>query len=68
MQNIESWHYAHKYYGMMSCIFGVISLMISFAVSNTINTDILLGVQALFLVIVVICTEISLRLNFDNKS
>ena len=76
MQNKETWDFAHRYFGRLSLVFGLVLMPLTIIAALTFrNTDVetvgimgtlLMTGQIVFLIILIILTEIALKKNFDK--
>lgn len=76
MQNKETWDFAHRYFGRLSLVFGLVLMPLTIIAAPTFrNTDVetvgimgtlLMTGQIVFLIILIIPTEIALKKNFDK--
>jgi uncharacterized membrane protein len=76
MQNKETWDFAHRYFGRLSLVFGLVLMPLTIIAALTFrNTDVetvgimgtlLMTGQIVFLIILIIPTEIALKKNFDK--
>lgn len=76
MQNKETWDFAHRYFGRLSLVFGLILMPLTIIAALTFrNTDVetvgimgtlLMTGQIVFFIILIIPTEIALKKNFDK--
>lgn len=75
MKNVDTWNFAHRYFAKLWIWSGVITLVLSFITliifrnSNEFETIsiYLMFIQAAFLCVGIIPTEIALRKNFDKN-
>lgn len=76
MQNKETWDFAHRYFGRLSLVFGLVLMPLTIIAALTFrNTDVetvgimgtlLMTGQIVFLIILIIPTEIALKKNYDK--
>ncbi|HPN90136.1 MAG TPA: SdpI family protein [Bacilli bacterium] len=76
MQNKETWDFAHRYFGRLSLVFGLVLMPLTIIAALTFrNTDVetvgimgtlLMTGQIVFFIILIIPTEIALKKNFDK--
>lgn len=76
MQNKETWDFAHRYFGRLSLVFGLVLMPLTIIAALTFrNTDVetvgimgtlLMTGQIVFLIILIIPTEIALKKKFDK--
>lgn len=76
MQNKETWDFAHRYFGRLSLVFGLVLMPLTIIAALTFrNKDVetvgimgtlLMTGQIVFLIILIIPTEIALKKNFDK--
>ena len=76
MQNKETWNFAHRYFGRLSLVFGLVLMPLTIIAALTFrNTDVetvgimgtlLMTGQIVFFIILIIPTEIALKKNFDK--
>jgi len=76
MQNKETWDFAHRYFGRLSLVFGLVLMPLTIIAALTFrNTDVetvgimgtlLMTGQIVFFIILIIPTETALKKNFDK--
>lgn len=76
MQNKETWDFAHRYFGRLSLVFGLVLMPLTIIAALTFrNTDVetvgimgtlLMTGHIVFFIILIIPTEIALKKNFDK--
>lgn len=76
MQNKETWDFAHRYFGRLSLVFGLVLMPLTIIAALTFrNTDVetvgimgtlLMTGQIVFFIILIIPAEIALKKNFDK--
>ena len=74
MKNRDTWEFAHRFYGRLSFVSGLILLPLTVAAivllskRSSVTTAVLAvaGVQILLLLVLIVATEVALRVKFDK--